>query len=72
MIFRFLPLLRIDAWAHTYRSDQLWIFRITLFGFSVGYLTAGEKKGTNDPQGWVFDPRQRLSFLVKTFRGNEW
>jgi hypothetical protein len=60
ILYRFLPLLRVDVWAHTYQSDQRWIFRITIFGFSAGYLTAGDKKETNDPQGWVLDSHQQF------------
>lgn len=65
ILFRFLPLLQIYIWSHTYQSDQRWIFRITLFGFSVGYLTSGDKRGTDDPQGWMLESRQQFGKFLK-------
>src|SRR5690606_8896353 len=33
----FLPLFRLDVWAHTGQCDIRWLFRLYVLGFFVGY-----------------------------------
>ncbi len=37
-----LPLFRIEIWGHTHQSDQRWVFRLTILGKTIGWLTQGD------------------------------
>lgn len=58
-----LPLLRVDLWAHTCQMDQRMIFRLTVLGVSIGYLSTGDV-GTpafsDRPRGFVLGWRSSL------------